>query len=103
MSRKEENKRWTRGRKLDVVLRALKGESADDLSREYGIESYLVEEWKEAALAGAEEALRSRAAGAERQELEAAKKQIGQLSMENELLRERCRKQEGFRKGRSKN
>ena len=94
-------KNWTAGRKTDVVLRLLKGESIDSLSREYGIESYLIDQWKETFIHSATQGLK----GGDRKvvpaaDLEMAKKKIGQLSMDNELLLQRCRKQEAFRKGR---
>ena len=95
-------KRWTASRKRDVVLRIFRGESLADLSRELGVEIYRLEEWREAALNGLQEGLKARAGDPLRAELNAAKKHIGELSMENELLRERCRRQDSFRKGKSR-
>ena len=95
-------KRWTASRKRDVVLRIFRGESLADLSRELGVEIYRLEEWREAALNGLEEGLKARAGDPLRAELNAAKKHIGELSMENELLRERCRRRDSFRKGKSR-
>ena len=46
--------RWSASRKRDVVLRLLRGESLDAVSREVGVEIYRLEEWKERALAGLE-------------------------------------------------
>ena len=43
-------KRWTAPRKVEVVLRILKGESIDNVSRELGIEAYVLEEWQTKAL-----------------------------------------------------
>ena len=43
--------RWSAGRKREVVLRLLRGESLDALSREVGVEIYRLEDWKERALA----------------------------------------------------
>ena len=42
--------RWSKEKKLEVVLRLLRGESVDAVSREVGIESYRLEQWKEDAL-----------------------------------------------------
>ena len=81
--------RWSAGRKRDVVLRLLRGESLDAVSREVGVELYRLEDWKERALAGLELGLRDQAG--EPAALDAAKRHIGELSMEVELLRERAR------------
>jgi hypothetical protein len=74
------------------VLRLLRGESVDALSRELGIEIYRLEKWRERGLAGIEVALRERSGEPLQQELDVAMKRIGELTMENELLRERCRR-----------
>ena len=41
-------------RKRDIVLRLLRGESLDVVSREVGVEIYRLEKWKERAPAGLE-------------------------------------------------
>jgi len=88
-------KRWTASRKQEAVLRLLRGEPLDALSRELGVEAYRLAQWRDRALGGIEAALRERQGADARQvEHEAALKRIGELSMENELLRERCRRQE---------
>jgi transposase len=87
-------KRWTAARKQEVVLRLLRGEPIDALSRELGVETYRLAQWRDRALGGIEAALRERHPVEPRQvEHEAALKRLGELSMENELLRERCRAQ----------
>ncbi len=86
--------RWSTGRKRDVVLRVLRGESLDALSREVGVEIYRLEEWRERALAGLEFGLKNRQGEPLAEALDAAKRHIGELSMENELLRERARSAE---------
>jgi len=83
--------RWSAGRKREVVLRALRGESLDALSRELGVEIYRLEEWRERALAGMDLSLKNRQDDPLSHELDSAKRHIGELSMENELLRERSR------------
>ena len=83
--------RWRAGRKRDVVLRLLRGESLDAMSREVGVEIYRLEEWQERALAGLELGLKDQAGDPAAVSLDAAKRHIGELSMENELLRERTR------------
>ena len=80
--------RWSASRKRDVVLRLLRGESLDAVSREVGVEVYRLEAWKARALAGIELGLKAQAGEPLAAELDAAKRHIGELSMENELLRE---------------
>ena len=46
--------RWSASRKRDVVLRLLRGESLDTVSREVGVELYRLEAWQARALAGLE-------------------------------------------------
>ena len=50
--------RWSVGRKRDVVLRLLRGESLAALSREVGVEIYRLEDWRDRAVAGVERACR---------------------------------------------
>ena len=83
--------RWSAGRKRDVVLRLLRGESLEALSREVGVEIYRLEGWRERALAGLEVGLKDRQGEPLAEALDAAKRHIGELSMEVELLRERAR------------
>ena len=74
-----------------MVLRLLRGESLDAVSREVGLEVYRLEAWKARALAAIELDLKAQAGEPLAAELDAAKRHIGELSMENELLRERAR------------
>ncbi len=89
--------RWSAGRKREVVLRLLRGESLDTLSRELGVEIYRLEEWRDKALSGMDSGLKDRQDDPLSHELDTAKRHIGELSMENELLRERSRAAEGRR------
>jgi len=83
--------RWSAGRKREVVLRMLRGEPLDGLSRELSVEIYRLEQWRDRALAGLEAVLKDCPDDRLSHELDAAKRRIGELSMENELLRERAR------------
>ena len=83
--------RWSASRKQDVVLRLLRGESLAAVSREVGVELYRLEAWQARARAGLELGLKEQAGAPLAAELDAAKRHIGELSMENELLRERAR------------
>lgn len=97
-----EIKRWTATRKMEVVFRHLRGESLDFLSREIGVPASQIEEWHQAAVRGIEGSLKSRNNEPLQAELDLAKKRIGELSMENELLKERSRRNGVFLGGRLK-
>ena len=89
--------RWSAGRKREVVLRVLRGEPLDALSRELGVEIYRLEDWRDKALSGMDLGLKDRQQDPLSHDLDAAKRHIGELSMEIELLRERARAAEGGR------
>ncbi len=84
--------RWSVNRKKEVVLRLLRGESIDALSRELGIEAYRLEKWHRKALQGVEAALKERGGDPVAAELDAALRRIGELTMQNELLQYKVRK-----------
>lgn len=89
--------RWSVGRKREVVLRLLRGEPLDALSRELGVEIHKLEAWRDRALGGMELGLKEREADDPlQQELDEAHKRIGELSMDNELLRKKVGKQGPF-------
>ncbi len=76
--------RWSASRKRDVVLRLLRGESLEALSREAGVEIYRLDAWRERAMAGLELGLKARHGEPVAEVLDAAKRHIGELSMEIE-------------------
>lgn len=97
-----QGQRWTAPRKREVALRIFRGEPLDLLSRELGVELYRLEKWRDAALAGMEEALKARNGDPLKAELDNAMKRLGELTMENELLWTRVRRPGPLAKRRSK-
>ena len=83
--------RWSLARKREIVLRMIRGEPIEALSRELGVEIYRLEEWREKALASMETGLKRRNGDPLQGELDQAMKRIGELTMENELLWTRIR------------
>jgi transposase len=81
--------RWSVARKREVVLRLLRGESAELLSRELGLPMFKLEQWRQKAETALDGALKEREADTASTELAAAMQRIGALSMGNELLRAR--------------
>ena len=72
-----------------MSLRLLRGEPIDVLSRELSVEIYRLERWRDRALAGMDAGLKERESDPVADQLGAAMRRIGELSMENELLRAR--------------
>ena len=72
------------------MLRLLAGDSVELLSRELGLPVFKLEQWRQKAEAALDSALKEREANAaEDGQLAAALRRVGELSMENELLRSR--------------
>jgi transposase len=98
--------RWSAARKRDLVLRLLRGESIDAVSRQVAVETYRLEQWRERALAALDAGLKDRVEDDPIQAgLSAAYKRLGELGMENELLREKIARLEGgvpFHRARSR-
>lgn len=85
-SQMAEIKRWSAGRKRQVVLRLLRGESVDALSRELAVPIYRLEEWRNRALAGMDVGLKERDGDPLEKQLDDANRRIGELVMEIEIL-----------------
>ena len=89
-------KRWSAARKMEVIIRYLRGETLDRLSREIGVPAAQIEKWHQRALKGIEISLKDREGDPIQNDLDLAKKRIGELCMENELLKEKGKKQGVF-------
>ena len=80
-------KRWSAQRKKEVVLRLLRGEPVDAISREVSVPIYKLERWRDRALAGIEAGLKERENDPLEKQLDEANRRIGELVMEVEILR----------------
>ena len=92
-----ERGRWSSRRKTDMVLRILRGEALDTLSRELGVTAATLAHWRDQFLAGGQSAVRSRPTDARDEDLARLRAKIGELTMENELLPERAQRAEAGR------
>jgi len=86
-----EVKRWSAGRKKEVVLRLLRGESVDAISREVSVPIYKLEQWRDRALAGIDIGLRERENDPLERQLDEANRRLGELVMEVEILQKERR------------
>ena len=96
-----EGQRWSAARKREVVLRLLRGESVDALSRELSIEIYRLEQWRGEVVAGIAESLKKRQKDPVHTGLYQALRRIGGVNMGKELLWERVKKPGPLAKRRS--
>lgn len=88
-----EVKRWSSGRKRSVVLRLLRGESVDAVSREVSVTIAQLEEWRSLALVGMEAGLKVRESDPLEAKLAEAVRCVGELTMEVEILRKERERQ----------
>jgi hypothetical protein len=79
-------RRMSARRKQETVLRLLRGENLELLSRELGVTAAEVSGWRAAFLAAGEASLKSRPADAREAEIGRLKEKVGDLTMANELL-----------------
>jgi transposase len=81
--------RASAGKKLEAVLRLLRGESLEGLSRELQVEAHRLAAWRDDFLEGGKEALKGQRAdrSPDGRALRQAERKVGQLTMENEVLR----------------
>ena len=83
--------RWSAGRKKAVVLRLLRGEPVDAVSREVAVPIYKLEQWRDRALIGIDAGLKERENDPLEKALDDAKRRIGELVMEVEILQKERR------------
>jgi len=79
-------RRMSARRKQDAVLRLLRGEDLELVSRDLGVIAAELSGWREAFLAGGEASLKCRPADARDAEIGRLKEKVGDLTMANELL-----------------
>ena len=89
-----ERGRWSSRRKTEVVLRILRGEALDALSRELGVTAATLAQWRDQFLAAGQAGVRRRPTDAHDEAVARLRAKIGELTMANELLRERAQRAE---------
>ncbi len=78
--------RFSVGRKSDAVMRLLRGEDLETVSRELVVTAARVSQWRDQFLAAGQAGLKSREADARDEENHRLQAKIGELLMETELL-----------------
>lgn len=87
--------RWTAKRRAALIMSILKGEtSVAEAARKHGLTVAEVEDWQQRFVLGAENAIRSRPKDEEalkEEQIKKLKQKIGELVLDNDILREALR------------
>ena len=89
--------RMSRQRKRDAVLRLLRGEDLEMVSRSLGVAAATLSGWRDAFLAAGGASLASRPAAGEELESERLKAKLGEVLLREELLEAKIAALEGSR------
>jgi transposase len=89
--------RMSRQRKRDAVLRLLRGEDLEMVSRSLGVTAATLAAWRGAFLSGGEAKLTTRPADSEALESERLKARLGEMLLKQELLEAKIAALEGGR------
>lgn len=77
--------RWSAQRKVEIVLRLVRGEALDEVAREIQVPVHEVEEWRRVFLEGGQQGLKRRGLDPEERELRRLQAKIGDMTMRLEL------------------
>jgi hypothetical protein len=92
---KTERSRFSSRKKMEVVLRVLRSNDLDLVSREAGMTAAKVSEWRDQFVASGQAGLKSRDADGRDDELARLKVLVGDLTMRMELSREAVQRLRG--------
>ena len=82
-------RRWTASRKVQVVIRLLRGESLEAVSRDVKVPPWKLAKWRDRAVAGMEVGLSDRPRELGEVMQEQAESLIAKLAIENDLLKKK--------------
>jgi hypothetical protein len=81
--------RFSAQRKTEIVLRLLRGDDLDFLSRELRVPAARLATWRDAFLASGQEALKKQPCDARDRAIARLREKLGEATMANELLQEK--------------
>ena len=84
-------------KKTAAVLRMMRGESLDIVSRDLGVTAARLSEWRDQFHAGAQAALRARPSDDRDEKVKDLQAKVGELTMDNELLQQKIERLEAHR------
>jgi transposase-like protein len=85
----QKTQRFSTRQKTEIVLRLLRGEALDLLSRELGLPAARLATWREAFLNAGQAALKKQPIDSREHELARLRQKLGESTMEIELLHEK--------------
>lgn len=89
--------RWSAKRKMSVILELLRGADLEATSRKHRVTVATLTAWRDRFLAAGEGGLKSREIAVDDEESRRLKSVVANLSVDNELLREKIARLEGNR------
>jgi hypothetical protein len=89
--------RFSADRKTEAILRLLRGEDLEALSRELGVTAATLSSWRDAFLGGGKASLKSRPADERDEEIARLRAEVGRLTMDVERLDRKCQHLEAGR------
>jgi len=81
-------------RKREAVIRILRGESLELVSRDLGVTAATLSGWRDVFLAGGETARKVRSGDGGEEQIRRLQRKLGQMTMDNELLRDKIERME---------
>jgi len=93
-SRIQENGRFSVKRKSKAVLRLLRGEDLDLLSREYKVTAGKLSQWRDAFMSGGQSGLQPGMVDDRTDQIEKLQAKVGELTMANDLLEHKIERME---------
>jgi len=82
-------RRFSARRKIEMVLRLLRGEDLELLSRELGITAARLSKWRDQFLRAGQAELKKRPQDARDEEIARLRQKLGEVTMDNELLQKK--------------
>ena len=90
----ESRGRFSAPRKTQAVLRLLKGEDLEALSRELKVTAATLSQWRESFLSAGQASLKSRQTDERDEQITRLQSKVGEMTMEVELLNEKIDRME---------
>jgi transposase len=87
--------RFSARRKTEAVLRLLRGEDLEILSRELGVTAATLAGWRDTFLAAGQASLKTRQPDHRDEQVQRLKAKVGEVMMDNELLTEEVQRLKG--------
>ena len=88
------NNRFSAKRKTEAVLRLLRGEDLELVSREYKVTAAMLSQWRAAFLAGGQSGLQHKEADLRDNQIQQLHSKVGELTMANDLLEHKIERME---------